>query len=128
MALIKCNDCGRDVSDSASACVGCGAPTPKRVDPNQTTCPYCATPISIQAEVCPACKAEKGFVYHHFFGVLGRQGLIFTGLVFPLAIIIGLYQITQGAIFQVVAVILGILMAIDGFKLLGSPKWFRRKL
>lgn len=26
MALIKCSECGRTVSDKASACVGCGAP------------------------------------------------------------------------------------------------------
>lgn len=26
MALIKCPDCGRDVSDSAPACLGCGRP------------------------------------------------------------------------------------------------------
>ncbi|MBS0413765.1 MAG: zinc ribbon domain-containing protein [Proteobacteria bacterium] len=26
MALIKCSECGRDISDKASACPGCGAP------------------------------------------------------------------------------------------------------
>ena len=26
MALIKCSECGREVSDKASACLGCGAP------------------------------------------------------------------------------------------------------
>lgn len=26
MALIKCGECGREVSDKAAACVGCGAP------------------------------------------------------------------------------------------------------
>jgi hypothetical protein len=26
MALIKCSECGRTVSDQAAACVGCGAP------------------------------------------------------------------------------------------------------
>jgi hypothetical protein len=26
MALIQCSECGRSVSDKASACVGCGAP------------------------------------------------------------------------------------------------------
>jgi hypothetical protein len=29
MALIKCNECGRTISDQASACVGCGAPLPR---------------------------------------------------------------------------------------------------
>lgn len=26
MALIECPDCGREVSDSAAACIGCGRP------------------------------------------------------------------------------------------------------
>ncbi len=26
MAMIKCGECGRDISDKASACIGCGAP------------------------------------------------------------------------------------------------------
>jgi uncharacterized membrane protein YvbJ len=26
MALVSCTECGRDVSDKAAACVGCGAP------------------------------------------------------------------------------------------------------
>jgi hypothetical protein len=27
MALIACTECGKQISDTASACVGCGAPT-----------------------------------------------------------------------------------------------------
>jgi hypothetical protein len=30
MALIKCKECGRTVSDKATACVGCGAPLRRR--------------------------------------------------------------------------------------------------
>lgn len=30
MALIKCSECGRTVSDQAAACVGCGAPLKRR--------------------------------------------------------------------------------------------------
>ena len=26
MAMIKCSECGKDISDKAPACVGCGAP------------------------------------------------------------------------------------------------------
>ena len=28
MAMIKCSECGKDISDKAAACVGCGAPIP----------------------------------------------------------------------------------------------------
>jgi hypothetical protein len=34
MALIKCEDCGRDVSDRAPACPNCGAPIASPADPN----------------------------------------------------------------------------------------------
>lgn len=30
MALIKCRDCGKDVSDTAPSCPGCGAPVAKK--------------------------------------------------------------------------------------------------
>lgn len=32
MALIKCTECGRDLSDKAAACPGCGAPIPSSSD------------------------------------------------------------------------------------------------
>ncbi|WP_439444436.1 TM2 domain-containing protein [Xanthomonas translucens pv. translucens] len=28
MALVKCSECGREISDKAPACLGCGAPMP----------------------------------------------------------------------------------------------------
>ncbi|MDC2858609.1 zinc-ribbon domain-containing protein [Delftia sp. DT-2] len=36
MALIKCAECGKEISDKAAACIGCGAPinpTPHRTEP-----------------------------------------------------------------------------------------------
>jgi len=35
MALVKCPDCGRDVSDQAPACVGCGRPLATFVEPTE---------------------------------------------------------------------------------------------
>lgn len=36
MAMIKCSECGKDISDTASACIGCGAPiaTAATVEPS----------------------------------------------------------------------------------------------
>lgn len=31
MALVACEECGREISDRSAACVGCGAPTPEPV-------------------------------------------------------------------------------------------------
>lgn len=59
MALIKCSECGRDVSDKASACPHCGNPlTPKifcedcgnEVSPNDKVCPKCGCPIQAKRE------------------------------------------------------------------------------
>jgi tryptophan-rich sensory protein len=36
MALIKCSECGRTVSDKAKACVGCGAPLAAGSKPEAT--------------------------------------------------------------------------------------------
>lgn len=38
MALIRCTDCGKDYSDEAASCVGCGRPN-RAVPVEQTTSP-----------------------------------------------------------------------------------------
>ena len=32
MTMIKCSECGKEVSDKASVCIGCGAPIPSMPD------------------------------------------------------------------------------------------------
>lgn len=34
MALIKCSECGREISDKAGVCPGCGAPVSTAIQPN----------------------------------------------------------------------------------------------
>lgn len=59
MALIKCSECGQNVSDRASACPHCGNPlTPKvlceecgyELSPNDNICPQCGCPIPAKVE------------------------------------------------------------------------------
>lgn len=38
MALIKCPECGKDVSDMADVCIHCGYPIQKRLRQTETTC------------------------------------------------------------------------------------------
>jgi hypothetical protein len=47
--LIKCPDCGKDVSDLAPVCPKCGRPMPL------INCPDCQTAISELAPACPSC-------------------------------------------------------------------------
>jgi hypothetical protein len=39
LALIKCSECGRTVSDKAAFCVGCGAPFERHVEVSQKPLP-----------------------------------------------------------------------------------------
>ena len=65
MALIKCNNCGKMVSDRAMVCPHCGCDPRKAketkaedvntANPNLTSCPHCGATISKKAKVCPKC-------------------------------------------------------------------------
>lgn len=52
MALIKCQECGAEISDAAVSCPKCGAPVVKQV-----VCPECGKLVSGLASVCPNCGA-----------------------------------------------------------------------
>lgn len=128
MALVACAECGKEVSDKAAACVGCGAPLPKPRDPNLIECPFCSQSLSLQASVCPGCKAERGIIHHHLFGVLGKTGTVITGIVFPALLLVGIYQFNQDGFFQFSGIVLGLIAFYCGIRILSGPKWFRRKL
>ena len=49
MALIKCNECGKEISDKAKQCVHCG------YDNNKIKCNECGKEISKNADVCFHC-------------------------------------------------------------------------
>ncbi|MDE6871152.1 MAG: TM2 domain-containing protein [Bacteroidales bacterium] len=53
MALIKCKDCGMDISDAAAACPHCGAPVSR-----DTFCTSCGTLVPDGASFCPGCGAS----------------------------------------------------------------------
>ena len=55
MALIACSDCGKKISDKASACVGCGAPVSPQVE-----CVDCGNLNSASAAVCENCGGPIG--------------------------------------------------------------------
>lgn len=50
MALIKCTECGREVSDKASVCPNCGAPVVKTIK-----CEECGQQMPFNVDVCPNC-------------------------------------------------------------------------
>ena len=52
MALINCQECGKEISDTASVCPHCGAPVVKEV-----YCSKCGTKVPENVQYCPACGA-----------------------------------------------------------------------
>lgn len=49
MALIKCRECGNEMSDHAKMCPNCG------VENNIMFCPECDKQLSLKASMCPNC-------------------------------------------------------------------------
>lgn len=50
MSLIKCTECGKEISDSSNACIHCGNPIKKKL-----TCPECKKEINEEDKVCKNC-------------------------------------------------------------------------
>ncbi|OUP06522.1 hypothetical protein B5F34_13955 [Mediterranea sp. An20] len=50
MALIKCSECGHEISDKATSCPNCGCPIDKKV-----ACKECGYEMSATDTVCPNC-------------------------------------------------------------------------
>ena len=59
MALIKCPECGKEISDKAAACPNCGCPASEfnktEVD---TKCPECGAWVKDGENVCSNCGYE----------------------------------------------------------------------
>lgn len=53
MALITCPECGKEISDQASACPNCGAPVAKKF------CQHCGEHIDKDCIICPKCEMRK---------------------------------------------------------------------
>lgn len=58
MALIKCNECGNDVSSFADVCPHCGYPLEGR----HITCSECGTYYEDNRDVCPECGCPRTVV------------------------------------------------------------------
>lgn len=52
MGLMKCPDCGREISENAKQCPFCGSPFENE---NLMSCPSCGHSVSKKANACPNC-------------------------------------------------------------------------
>lgn len=54
MSLVKCPECGREISDKAAVCPNCGAPVKKKY------CQHCGEQIDFDCIICPKCGKRTG--------------------------------------------------------------------
>lgn len=96
MAIVKCKECGQDVSDTASFCPHCGAPVVKDM-----YCSKCGTKLPDNVSFCPNCGAAVNGKY--------QKDRILTAL---LAIILGMFGAQYFYIGKTTAGILSIVISI----------------
>lgn len=53
IALIKCPECGKEISDKASSCPNCGTPLN-----DQKFCKFCGEKIDKDCVICPKCGKQ----------------------------------------------------------------------
>lgn len=102
MALIKCSECGKEISDKAQSCPKCGNPI-SQVSKSRT-CPKCGGSISNTATKCVHCYSQldestiikpnnrtnalavTGFLFGiislfiNLLGIISILGLVFSGV------------------------------------------------
>jgi hypothetical protein len=78
MALVKCTECGKEISSNAEACPNCGNPTRLTTQTKGTYCPRCKTHVtpvvtSVGGGTCSFGKRET-WKCPNCFRVLHRSG------------------------------------------------------
>ena len=100
MALVKCAECSREISDKAAACPGCGAPiasmspvpecnasTKRVVGEPVTSCAVCRIDVPVGSRWCPICRTN---VIDPTVGRLATPGSRIEAYVIDVAILVAL--------------------------------------
>jgi hypothetical protein len=133
MAMIRCGECGKDVSDKASACVNCGAPiqgdiVERALGENPQTCPFCKSLLHRDATDCQ-CGAQYGYYGGGDpRGAVKISAALIAGSVIALVIVQFIYGewVAINALFLVLIVFGAIALFKNGIAALGGKQW--RKL
>ena len=104
MALVKCAECSREISDKAAACPGCGAPiasmspvpecnasTKRVVGGPVASCAVCRTEVPVGSRWCPICRTN---VIDAIVGRLATPGSRIEAYVIDVAILIALFLLS----------------------------------
>lgn len=80
MALIKCPDCKKEISDTTKKCIHCGSPIEKKL-----VCKECGEVIEHKSKVCPKCGAK---LKNNIFEKISKKTLIIIGSIIGAIVII----------------------------------------
>ena len=69
MALIKCNECGKEISDKATICIHCGCPVELKIK-----CSECGKEIKSNDKICKNCLGQ--IICWYFNNNLYRRKLL----------------------------------------------------
>lgn len=66
MALIQCHECGKEISDSATTCPGCGAPVRAKQHKKGDTVPYTNQEVAVMLSR----KKKTSHILHLILSIL----------------------------------------------------------
>lgn len=94
MALIKCKECKKEISDSAKVCIHCGCPIKK-----EYTCEECGNKLAENEKFCAKCGKEKKQdikerIMNNKRTLLTKKNILLVGII-SLFIIITLFATTK---------------------------------
>lgn len=87
MALIKCNECGKDVSENAASCPNCGNPIKVQTKGYDRICEHCGGLLNNNETVCIHCEKKLDpkkakYVAKKKTNILSVIGFMFGGISF----------------------------------------------
>jgi len=97
--------------------------TKKGQENNMSICPFCQNDLEKKMTICLGCNAKKGYLKVSN-DILGKNVLIFFGLIVPFMII--LYAISAQNLFGVyVSIIMGLPILFAIFHLILGDRWMK---
>ncbi len=76
MALIKCSECGKEISDTCDSCIHCGCPIEKtivcsecgkEIDSDMKNCPNCGNKLTTGGEMDKSSKKSSNLTSKYYF-------------------------------------------------------------
>lgn len=123
MALIKCSECGREVSDKAGNCPHCGCPIKKGFvcrecgnifNEDLLSCPNCGEPVSIVEKAIPSNK--RGRLKYKIMGVIMLSISLLYGLDYIFGhVLTGGRTIYEPNVRDAIMMLYSLLFALYGF-------------